>query len=179
MKQASLLRTTLTLLIVCAVAGLLVAGVNALTEERIQKRADAVFNETVASFFPEASTTTATPLSVKGLSALYRYDSPEGETLAWAAVAEPRGFADAIRLCIVTDHEGVLLGIKVLAASETPGLGDKTCRDEYLASYRGLQYPVAFGDGPDAITGATVSSNAILNAVNETLAILASLGGAA
>jgi|WetSurMetagenome_2_1015567.scaffolds.fasta_scaffold13043_4 Na+-transporting NADH:ubiquinone oxidoreductase subunit NqrC len=72
--------------------------------------------------------------------------------------------------------------VKVMAQEETPGLGDRIADDEYLAGYAGKSATeplllavrrTASGDRDvDAISGATISSQALLDVVNATLARL-------
>jgi RnfABCDGE-type electron transport complex G subunit len=102
-----------------------------------------------------------------------------GNCIGWAFVAEGSGFADKIRLVVGTDAKfQTLIGFGVLACAETPGFGDKiTVKDGfYQAQYKGVpagEFKLTkIGDSKIidneivAITGATVTSQAVVNIMN-------------
>jgi electron transport complex protein RnfG len=106
----------------------------------------------------------------------YRADRPVG----FAIEAGEPGFQDIIGLIFGYDHtEGALLGMKVLASKETPGLGDKIEKDSsFVAQFQGVEPPLLgvkardATDDPheiDMITGATISSRTIIKAINNAL----------
>jgi electron transport complex protein RnfG len=96
----------------------------------------------------------------------------------WAVAAEGAGFQDTIRLLWGVAPDGQRsLGIAVLESRETPGLGDRIYKDpRFGAAFQGLAlHPVVElvkpgeGGGPnqvDGITGATISSKAVVKIVN-------------
>jgi len=106
----------------------------------------------------------------------WRGETPSG----YAIVANGPGFQDNIRLIFGFDPaRSQLLGMKVLESKETPGLGDKIYKDaEFVAQFTRVQAPlvgVKEGQGEGLptelvmITGATISSRAIIKAINATL----------
>ncbi len=65
------------------------------------------------------------------------------------------------------DAEGKIVSIKVDASGETPGFGQRTMEDEdFLAQFIGKTLPLTLGEGVDALSGATVTSTAIVEALN-------------
>ncbi len=98
-----------------------------------------------------------------------------------AVKAAAAGFQDIITLIYGFDPtSGKLLGMKVLGSKETPGLGDKIEKDlSFVAEFDGAVPPLAAVKRPtgapgeiDAITGATISSRAIVRIINQSLARL-------
>ena len=81
----------------------------------------------------------------------------------WGAI---RGFLS------VTPALDTVQGLVFLEQNETPGLGGRIDEQWFRDQFRGqsLLQPVAYGDGIDAITGATSSSTAVLRIVNEVAA---------
>lgn len=92
----------------------------------------------------------------------------------------PDGYSGDIRLLIGVSATGKVLGIRVLAHRETPGLGDafEPSRSDWLARLRGL----ALGAPPlsgwrvkrdagqfDQFAGATITPRAVLGAVRRSL----------
>jgi Na+-translocating ferredoxin:NAD+ oxidoreductase subunit G len=115
----------------------------------------------------------------KGEDALFGGYDAEGGLLGYAIPAAGPGFQDTIRLIygyLPTEHR--VVGMEVLESRETPGLGDKIYKDAaFVANFRDLSVDpkiVAVKKGTksaanevDAITGATISSKAVVRIINE------------
>lgn len=99
--------------------------------------------------------------------------------VGWAFVCEGSGFSDKIKLVVGADAKfQTLTGFQVLACSETPGFGDKiTIRNGfYQAQYQGAPAdpftlskvgdPKTIDSEIIAITGATVTSQSVVNIMN-------------
>jgi electron transport complex protein RnfG len=121
-------------------------------------------------------------VSPAALERVYRGYAAGGEPVGLAIVGEGPGYSDAIRLIFGFDPaRGVLLGMKVLESKETPGLGDKIEKDAaWVGQFAGAAPPLVAtkagaGDDPsriDTITGATISSRAIVRIIDDSLARL-------
>ncbi|HEX9728030.1 MAG TPA: RnfABCDGE type electron transport complex subunit G [Gemmatimonadales bacterium] len=110
----------------------------------------------------------------------------EGDrVIGFAVVANKAGFQDNIRLIYGYDAAASrLIGMKVLENKETPGLGDKIEKDSaFVTGFRDVATPLSGAKrgrkdnpsapgGVDMITGATISSRAVIRAINESLARL-------
>ena len=115
---------------------------------------------------------------------------PEGDTLymglneaghvtGYAVPAQGPGFMDTIKIIFgYRPDEALIVGMAVLESRETPGLGDKIEKDAaFLASFEALAVRpeiVAVTRGPrveqnqvDAISGATISSQAVVHILNQ------------
>lgn len=102
----------------------------------------------------------------------------DGRLVGYAIPAAGPGFADTIRLLYGYLPEGrKVVGMEVLESRETPGLGDKIYKDAaFVANFASLSVDpeiVAVKKGKksapnqiDAITGATISSKAVVKAIN-------------
>ena len=102
------------------------------------------------------------------------------QTAGFCFKAEGNGFADKIELVIAVDANfEKIIGFKVLASAETPGFGDKIAHSFYNDQYKGAPAGkltlVSKGDDKVidseivAISGATVSSTAVVNIFNNYL----------
>ncbi len=96
----------------------------------------------------------------------------------------PDGYAGAIRLLVAVGADGRLLGVRVLAHQETPGLGDAIDerKSDWILGFTGrsLADPAPGGwkvrkDGGefDQFTGATVTPRAVVGAVEDALVYFA------
>ena len=177
MKQASILRLTLTLLIICAVVAAALAGINKITAPKIaeiqeQKVADAIAK--VLPGTPEQLDVTADGMVQKV------WKSENG----YAVQVAPAGFGGEIVMMVGVDFEGKVLGIDVVSHAETAGLGDTAAADnakgqEFRDGFVGKSGTLAVtkdGGEINAITSATITSRAVTSGVNAALEWVANQG---
>ena len=178
-KKSSFWQTAsigLRLLLICAIVAGVVSLVYAVTEEPYEKNLEQTKNQAVEEIF-----------GMKGLAredlkdgvALVR--DKDGNPVGFSVEAKAGGFGGDVEVMVGYNLLGEIVGVNVIAHSETPGLGAKAAEDSFLGQYKGQSGEVVLGDGVDAISGATISSKAVTAAVNtatETLgAVLAEMGG--
>jgi electron transport complex protein RnfG len=110
--------------------------------------------------------------------AVYAGYDEAGSLLGYAIPAAGAGFQDTIKLIYGYDASARrVVGMEVLESRETPGLGDKIIKDtSFLANFRNLAVDpevvlVKAGrtrdNEVDAISGATISSKAIVRIIND------------
>ncbi|MBE6022849.1 MAG: RnfABCDGE type electron transport complex subunit G [Cellulosilyticum sp.] len=93
-------------------------------------------------------------------------------TIGYVLRMEPNGYGGAIKLLIGIDLEGNVAGISILEHSETPGFGANAEKESFKGQFTMRKTPLLVSKAaPDeneiqAITGATITSEAITNAVN-------------
>jgi electron transport complex protein RnfG len=111
--------------------------------------------------------------------AVYAGYDEAGALVGFAVPAEGPGFQDTIKLLYGYNVEKKrVVGMEVLESRETPGLGDKIIKDmNFVGSFRDLAVEpkiVAVKGGRsqenevDAISGATISSVAVCNIINNS-----------
>lgn len=110
--------------------------------------------------------------------AVYAGYDADGALVGLAVPAETSGFQDVVELIYGFDpKQDRIVGMKVLESRETPGLGDKITKDPaFVGQFGDLPadhelHPVKGGKKAnawdvDVISGATISSKAVLRAVN-------------
>lgn len=107
----------------------------------------------------------------------YRED---GTPVGYAISGAEPGFQDIIELLFGYDaRTKKLLGMKILASKETPGLGDKIEKDAaFRAEFDGPETPLegvkagratGAANEIDMITGATISSRTVIGIINRRL----------
>lgn len=120
-----------------------------------------------------ADSSTATPV--------YAGFDDGGRFVGYAVAGQKAGYQDVIRLIFGYDPgSDEVVGMKVLESKETPGLGAKITSDStFLNEFRGVRTPLVVvkdggeGEGEvDIITGATISSEAVVEIINERLDVL-------
>ena len=119
---------------------------------------------------------------IKKFYTLYRADFQNGTTAGWVAKTSGQGYADKIELIFGMDANAEnVTGIFILDQKETPGLGNKISEDSWRSQFNNKSTRTPFnvvkqGKGGvneiDAISGATISSNAVTKLVNQAIAHL-------
>jgi len=175
----SILNITLRLFIVCTIIAAVVAGVNALTAEKISANEQKEINDTIAKVFTEGKIEKISEGdSESSVSAIYGIkDSSEGSTVGYSVICAPKGFGGEIKMMVAFDYEKNIKAIRIMSHSETPGIGDKVQKDEsFAAQFEGRSQEMTYGvDGIDKISGSSKSSGAVLNGVNDAIAALAAI----
>ena len=173
-----------TLLVICLVVSALLAGTNALTKEPIAENALKKSQEAMQSVCPDAVSFEGG----KGLEVeVYKALDESGNVIGCAIPVTSKGYGGDIQIMvgISSVDGGMVTGVEILSHGETPGLGANATAEEFRNQFKDNPSLHGFSvvkDGTggtegkiDAITGATITSNAVTNAVNEALNIYMSL----
>ena len=173
------------LLVSSFVFGLLIAVTNAALSGRIEENKAAKLNDLTRVLLPQAKrfVPVAAPIEVqlpdgsKEQAKVFEVFSEDDNRIGWSFNAHGIGFAGPVELVVAVDRDfGKIMGFNVLASSETPGFGDQIKADSFRNQFAGAPAErltlVKIGDRAAidsqivAITGATVSSQAVVNIVN-------------
>lgn len=178
-----IITSTLVLCIITLVAGLCLAVVYEVTKDPIAAAEEKAALAAYQSVFPTADTFETQEL---GEIAPGTTDSIEkiavakqgSETLGWAlTVTSHDGYGGDITLAMGVASDGTLVGISIISQGETAGLGAK-CKDAaFTDRFKGIsggkvvlvKTEAAANPQVQAISGATVTSTAVVNAVNTGL----------
>ncbi len=190
-RQAEPLRMMATLGIIGLASGVALVGVYVLTQPRIERNRAEALEAAIYRVLPGARSREAFVLREGALErfptqdgrlpageAVYLGYDARGAPVGFAIPAEGPGFQDTIKLIYGYDPaRRRVIGMEVLESRETPGLGDKIIKDEaFVANFRDLAVTpevVAVRRGRrrdnevDAISGATISSNAVVRIINQ------------
>ena len=89
-----------------------------------------------------------------------------GETAAAAVTGEAEGFGGPVAVEVAFDGDTITaLTVGDSRFAETPGLGARAQEEDFQAQFIGKKAPLALSD-IDAIAGATITSTAVVNAIN-------------
>lgn len=101
-----------------------------------------------------------------------------GQDIGVVIKVQKEGYGGAIELMVGVDTEMSIEGVQILSHSETPGLGANITKENFLHQFIDKKAPLTLvkGTAQDsdivAISGATISSTAVTNAVNEALSYI-------
>ena len=90
------------------------------------------------------------------------------------ANASVMGYGGPVLVRLTVDAQGRITALDVGGArfNETEGVGSRVKDESFLQPFLGLKPPLTLGREIDAISGATISSTAVVDAVNEAAAFL-------
>jgi electron transport complex protein RnfG len=111
----------------------------------------------------------------KGMDILRRFYliQKDGEHSGVAFEVSSQGYGGNIQLMTGLTSNGNISGIKVLNHAETPGLGANINTEKFTCQFRGMNLDETVwkvkktGGDVDQVTGATISSSAVLEAVHD------------
>lgn len=190
-----IIHDTVILTVICIVSGLMLGLAHEVTAPITAARKAAEKAETYASMLTDADhfedkadmiEGTVKTLADAGINAsvndmMYAYDA-SGNVMGYAFSIRTAGKIAEIITAVCVDTNGTLLGIDILQSSETSGLGSKAdepaFKDQFAGQTAGKLSVVkgTAGDGQiESISGATVTSKAVVDAANAALTVAASL----
>lgn len=188
----SMIKDALILFAITLVAGLSLGFVNEVTKEPIAKAKEQAKQEACQDVFQNASefalidgfdtAKAAEVLSQAGVTGsditeVYTATDANGAVLGYViTVTNHEGYAGDIQFSMGVTLDGTLNGISLLSISETPGLGMEA-GEVLVPQFAGKQVSAftytksgSTDDTQiDAISGATVTTNAVVNGVNAGL----------
>ena len=155
--------------LICIIVTGALAATNEVTDPIIDAATIAAENAARSEVLPEAdSFSPVEGITVDGVSAVYTADNGAGA----AITASAKGYGGDVVVMVGIGSDGNITSIEVTEQKETQGIGSKVVGDpEYLARYNGLSAaePLVLNEDVDAITSSTVSSTAVINAVNAAI----------
>jgi electron transport complex protein RnfG len=189
-------KNTLILFVITLIAGLLLGWVYGITKEPIAKEQQRAKEEAYKEVFAEAEA--FEDMEVDGQS------SREFKKMGWDAsvdeimqvldkngsaigyvltVTDHEGYGGDIQFAMGVKNDGTLNGISFLSISETAGLGMKAKEDNFknqftdkkVDSFSYTKNGASEDNEIDAISGATITTNAVTNGVNAGLYYVSTL----
>ncbi len=175
----------LKLLLISALIAAIIAFVYAVTLEQYEKNVEGQKRLAMQAIFGSESLTYVEELPDGATPYTVYTVSENGAVVGYCVQLAASGFGGDVSLMVGYRADGSILGVQVVSHSETPGLGAKVEEEAHLSQYNGKSGELALdkdGGDVDAISGATISSRAVLEGVNEATKIVKSYiekGGAA
>ncbi|MBK1874339.1 electron transport complex subunit RsxG [Marinobacter sp. 1-3A] len=187
----SIRRSAIGLGIFAVITGGTIAFTQALTNERIKEQAARAEAKALFEIIPESDHNNDLLRDTLVLPASDRL-ATEGPVTVWVArqdgepvgmimpAVAPDGYSGTIKLLVGIDLEGKVLGVRVIAHKETPGLGDRieTRKSDWVKDFEGRsignpapkQWNVKKNGGVfDQFTGATITPRSVVKAVQKSL----------
>lgn len=190
-----IIKDALALTLITLVAGVALSGVYEITKDPIAKQEAQAKAEAYEQVFTDAAAFEAVEMDdtltktirdqldqegykAQSIEEVMRAEDQSGETLGYAfTVVTSEGYGGDIQFSMGVQNDGTLNGISILSIGETAGLGMNADTPAFKDQFVGkqvekLQYTkngATQDDEINAISGATVTTNAMTNGVNAGL----------
>ncbi len=186
MNKKDILIVAVKLFVITAVAALCLAFVNKVTSPVIEKnriittqQTQKEVLETAAEFEKVDAKLIESEENGTYIEDVYRGFNAEGEVVGYVVTAvSTRGYGGNIKVMVGITSDLAINRVKITESGETAGLGLKASNPEFIDQYVGRDLslvvkknisPTNKGEDIAAISGATVTSKAVTNAVNLSL----------
>ena len=129
--------------------------------------------EAIKNIFPEPQTIAAETRSFAGEEVKVYRISAEGRIIGWAVIVDEMGKVKPITFLVGIDTRGKVAGISILEYRDMFGVEIK--RRSFLRQFQGksIDDKISIGADIDAVTSATISSQAAASAVRRAILIIA------
>lgn len=186
-EKSAMIKDALILFAITVVAGLLLGVVYDVTKEPIAQQKEKAKQAACAEVFAEAKAfETITQMDGSAVSdtidgvdidEVMRAVDGDGNTAGYViTVTDHEGYGGDIQFSMGVALDGTLNGISILSISETAGLGMKAgdvlvpqFADKRVKSFTYTKSGASNDSEIDAISGATITTNAVVNGVNAGL----------
>lgn len=179
------MKLILVLTIISVIAALLLGVTYNVTVDKIERQKELSSKEALKSVLPDAVNFSQ---KIKGREIeYYKGLDTDNNVTGYALMGEGRGYSSVISVMMGIDLQGGIKGIKILSQNETPGLGSKVeevksartiwdlfkkkpgVREKLVEPWFQKQFKEKSIDKADIITGATITSKAVINIVKNTV----------
>ena len=156
-----IVRFSIVLFSICLVSAALLALIFDIAEPRIIEQRRLEEERAIGEVLPQA------PEEIEKIQegdlVFYKARDAEGNLIAYVLIAQTYGYASQIRTIVSLDPEGNIIAVRVLEHGETPGIGSRITEDDFLNQFENKDINEQF----DTITGATISSTAVIDSIKE------------
>ncbi|KIR02052.1 Electron transport complex protein RnfG [Lachnospiraceae bacterium TWA4] len=188
-KDNTIIKDAIILLIITLVAGLVLGGVYSVTKDPIANIERQVTADAYAKVYPDGKLVEDNKDLLEALKNFSADDADaavddvysvnDGEGFVFKCHA--KGYGGPVNLALGIKTDGTILGLSVISAdSETPGLGAKCTTDEFQSQFAGVQLAsstITINQDYQQISGATITSKAVMRAINASLKFMAENSG--
>ena len=168
----SILKPTAVLFIICVAVSAALAGTNLLTRDRIAQLEAENAEASRKIVLPQADTHESQE------DGAYYTGMAGGERAGYVFETGASGYGGTVTVMTGINAEGNITGVVILSHNETPGLGANAKKPSFLDQYLQpapegglsvIKYQTPAQGQIEAMTGATITTNAVTNAVNQAI----------
>jgi len=180
-----LFKVMLSIGFICAIS---IVFAYQLTASTIKENQREFLDHAIATIYPTVHKKSKINIANQKTENIFAIYDQDDQKIGYIISAEGMGYQDSIKLLYgYSPLDESIIGIKVIASRETPGLGDRIIKDsEFLSNFTRLPMPVSqYGKllhplenvksstkkepwQIDSISGATISSRAVVDIINKS-----------
>lgn len=173
----NILRPTVVMVSICIIVTLALSITNNITSPKISALNEKQQKDSMSKLIKADSYDEAT-LDTDGNSVTYYRAMLSGAPVGYIFITSSGGYGGDVSVMTATDTSGKVTSVAILDVSnETPGLGQNAAREDFYSQFIGknsavsaAKHGTASGENEiDAVTGATITSKAVTNAVNTAI----------
>jgi len=191
LSAKEILKPTAILFAICVIVSAALAGTNLLTEDKIAEQAALKAEESRKLVIPMAASFEELeereyPANWEGgtvYKAWYVKDEDQSKwVIGYVFETSAKGYGGDVKVMTgitgINSSEGEVSGVVILSHGETPGLGANAEKEEFRSQYQQaapengikiVKYQTPAEGEIEAMTGATITSTAVTNAVNQAI----------
>lgn len=176
-KISDIATPTAVLTIICIVVTLALSSANALTHKKIENLSIENQNKAMSKLMDGDYIKTTKTINNEEIT--YHVVEKDGKTIGYIFITSAKGYGDTIQVMTAINLDASVAAVEILDASgETPGLGQNITKESFYSQYTGHSHDITVVKGGsadkakneiNAVTGATISSKAVTNAVNQAI----------
>lgn len=168
----NVLKLSLTLSAVAILSAVLLTGVYNVTAPIIAERQEAEYRQALELYFPDVASFESVQVGEDNFDLIY--DSGDNMIGIMGTVGQ-QGYDGTITYNLALDGNGSIIGVRVVSHTETPGIGDVITTDAFQEQFVGKSHedPIIAGEDVDAVSGATISTAAMINSIRNTTGVVA------
>jgi len=176
-QMRSTVKVLAPLALVLIVTCLGIFGIHRFTDLDTARAEIRAQQELLAQVMPQADYSSEAPYRASGALSITAGYTAEGELVGYCIEVQSQGFGGMVTMVVGVDLDGKVTGVAVTSHSETKTIGTAAMEPAALRRYVGRSGTIrtAGANSVDTVTGATVTSKAIIAGVNRALAIVADL----
>lgn len=177
MKIKEIIKIGLILFAITAVSAFLLAFANKVTAPVIQENDRKKTEESMKLVLSDADSFEKVDYSEENIEQVYIAKSSSAEFVGCCVVALVNGYGGELKVMTGIDKELNVTGVDILSHSETPGLGANAANDSFKGQFVGKTSGISAVKGEAkeneiaAMSGATITSKAVTQAVNNALEV--------
>lgn len=182
----AILIPTVSLFVICVVSTVLLALTNQVTSPMIAELAAKTAAETRQTVLSSAkSFSDAKTVKLGGTDYTYYKGLNGDQVVGYVFTTQSKGYGGAVEIMTGVDLKGAVTGIQTLTLNETAGLGMNAKNESFRDQFKGKSGKINVAksnpgdDEIQALTGATITSKAVTDAVNIALELYTQVTGGA
>ncbi|MFH1202152.1 MAG: RnfABCDGE type electron transport complex subunit G [Candidatus Omnitrophota bacterium] len=160
------------LFIICLVSSLILGLTYNLVHKRIELQAREEEGQALLVVLPQAKEFAKDQLK----DFTYYKGTSDSQLIGYVLRLEAIGYAGPIQMLVGMDKTGLIQGVEILSQQETPGLGSRITEIKpgqncpwFLEQFKGKDKTKLDLENIQAITGATISSKAVVETVRDNV----------